>query len=120
MHYRLYFHAAFSSSVQETCPDSKKTRRACSARYDWYWHYLGILGNPKRRNVESNRVWTDVIGEEEVTYVSTHEGGLPTTPPALQHGAFIINLNHQLIHRIFILPFIRVILCIDRALFKQL
>jgi len=37
------------------------------------------------------RVWTDVIGEEEVTYVSTHEGGLPTTPPALQHGAFIIN-----------------------------
>ena len=80
-----------------------------------YWHYLGILWNPKRRNMESNRVWIDVVGEEEVNYVSAIEEDLPATPPALQHEAFIISINHQLIHRIFIPPFIRVILCIDRA-----
>jgi hypothetical protein len=64
--------------------------------------------------MESNRVWVDVVGEEEVTYVSALEEGLPSTPPSLQHGAFIISINHQLIHRIFILPFIRVILCLKQ------
>jgi hypothetical protein len=69
--------------------------------------------------MESNRVWIDVVGEEEVNYVSALEEDLPATPPALQHEAFIISINHQLIHRIFILPFIRVILCIDRAASSQ-
>ena len=41
--------------------------------------------------MESNRVWIDVVGEEEVNYVSALEEDLPATPPALQHEAFIIN-----------------------------
>ncbi len=52
------------------------------------WVFSGIL---KRRNMESNRVWVDVVGEEEVNYVSALEEDLPATPPALQHEAFIIN-----------------------------
>jgi len=55
--------------------------------------------------MESNRVWNDVVGEEEVNYVSVFEEDLPATPPSLQHEAFIISINHQLIHRIFIPPF---------------
>jgi len=34
-----------------------------------------------------------------VNYVSALEEDLPATPPALQHEAFIISINHQLIHR---------------------
>jgi hypothetical protein len=51
------------------------------------WVFSGIL---KRRNMESNRVWADVVGEEEVNYVRVSKRiYLPATPPALQHEAFI-------------------------------